>query len=60
MSYDKDEGDKAVYDNKVMINYYSWRSFFVRNLWFVKPRFRVINIESRRRKKRNVYIMIFI
>ena len=50
MSYDKDEGDKAVYDNKVMINYYSWRSFFVRNLWFVKPRFRVINIESRRRK----------
>ena len=60
MSYDKDKGDKAVYDNKVMVTYYSLRSFFVRNLWFVKPRFRVINIESRRRKKRNVYIMIFI
>ena len=32
MSYDKDEDDKAVYDNKVMIKNYSLRSFFDKEL----------------------------
>ena len=44
MSNNKDKDDKAIYDNKVMINNYSWDHFLIKNWGFPKPRFRVISI----------------
>ena len=43
-SYSRDKDDKAVYNNKVMIKYYSLRSFFDKELGAFKLLFRVISI----------------
>ena len=44
VSYNKDKDDKAVYDNKVKIKNYPFRSFLIKNLELAKPHFCVISI----------------
>ena len=50
MSYNKDEDDKAVYNNKVMIKNYFLGSLFIKNLGFAEPCFPVISMYSRQCK----------
>ena len=57
MSYNKDQDDKAVYDNKVVI-ITLWDYFMLKSFRFSNPRIRVTNIENCQRKRVIFYTMI--